>query len=134
MVRTCRSLKAMHLTACLLAGLASLAHSQRPHMDCLDVSRNGICLGLVPDEADAGGTAHTIAAVNAAVAPRRWSVIGWYAQARPGVPFDGSQITRLIPDLVTSKATFEAAVMPTGASLRLLRLLTIRRLCRLHRS
>ena len=109
------SRRCMRLSHLVLLNLVRLVCAQNSDAQCLDASRNGICLGMVPDEGDAGGVAHTIADVNAAIAPRRWSVIGWYAQTKPGTPFDGSQIVGLIPDLVASRATFEAAVMPTGA-------------------
>ena len=39
---------------------------------------------------------------------------GYYAQARSGTTFDGSQLLAVIDDVKASGAIFQPAVMPTG--------------------
>jgi len=77
------------------------------------VGQNGIFLGLLPDEGDAGGQRQTMAELNKAMGAKA-ATYGWYAQAQSGTAFDGSQLLAIIDDVKASGAIFEPAVMPTG--------------------
>lgn len=62
-----------------------------------------------------GGTAQSMSIINNALAlSRKAATIGYYAQAIPGIPFTGSQLTDRMADIVNSGAVFQPAVMPVG--------------------
>jgi len=77
------------------------------------LSKNGLPWGYLPDEADAGGTKQTMAQLNA-MTNTKSAFYGYYAQARSGTTFDGSQLLAVIDDVKASGAIFQPAVMPTG--------------------
>ncbi|CAH7687267.1 glycoside hydrolase superfamily [Phakopsora pachyrhizi] len=69
--------------------------------------------GLVPDEGDAGGSRQTMSQLNSALGVNSASY-GWYAQAKSGTTFDGSQLLSVIDDVKACDCVFQPAVMPTG--------------------
>lgn len=73
---------------------------------------NGVFLGFLPDEGDAGGSSETIGQLNDLLGAKA-ATIGWYAQAQSGTTFDGSQILGVMDQVVASGAILEAAIMPT---------------------
>jgi len=77
------------------------------------VTKNGVFIGLLPDEGDAGGSRENMAQLNSAWGGNA-ATYGWYAQAHSGTPFDGSQLLQVMDDLKASGAIFEPAVMPVG--------------------
>ncbi|KAK4703817.1 hypothetical protein P7C70_g2397, partial [Phenoliferia sp. Uapishka_3] len=77
------------------------------------IKKNGIYVGMLPDDGSGGGTATTMAALNSALG-MQGAAQGWYAQAQSGVAFDGSQLLPRMADIKASGGVFQPAVMPTG--------------------
>jgi hypothetical protein len=78
------------------------------------VAVNGIALGFLPDEGDAGGSKQSMVQLNALMGQGNAATYGYYAQAKSGTPFDGGQLLAVMDDVKASGAIFEPAVMPTG--------------------
>ena len=75
------------------------------------LSLNGVPLGFVPQH----GTLNPIAPLDSFLQSNglgNVSTYGFYAQTYPGVPWNGSQLLDILPDVVASGAIFEPAVMP----------------------
>jgi hypothetical protein len=67
------------------------------------LNKNGLHWGYLPDEADAGGTKQTMAQINSWTNSKS-AFYGYYAQARSGSTFDGSQLLAVLDDVKASGA------------------------------
>lgn len=74
---------------------------------------DGVALGFLPDDGDAGGSRTTMAQTNAAIGAKS-AAYGWYAQAHSGTLFDGSQLLSVMDDVKACNCVFQPAVMPVG--------------------
>ncbi|KAK4702132.1 chloride channel 3/4/5, partial [Phenoliferia sp. Uapishka_3] len=77
------------------------------------IQKNGIYVGLLPDDGSGGGKSTNMAALNSALG-MQGAAQGWYAQAQNGVAFDGAQLLARLNDVKASGGVFQPAVMPTG--------------------
>ncbi|CAH7690685.1 family 26 glycoside hydrolase [Phakopsora pachyrhizi] len=95
--------------------LAALEKKSSPYfgLSSGNIQKNGVYFGFLPDEGDAGGTRQTMAQINSALGAKS-AAYGWYAQAKSGTTFDGSQLLAVIDDVKACNCVFQPAVMPTG--------------------
>lgn len=78
------------------------------------IAKNGVVMGFLPDEGDAGGQSTLMTQLNAAYGGDKVAgIYGYYAQAHDG-HFDGSQLLQRFDDIKASGAVFNPAVMPTN--------------------
>lgn len=76
------------------------------------LKKNGIYVGMLPDDGSGGGSSQTISTLNTALGGQA-AAQGWYAQAQSGTAFTGSQLTSRM-DQIKQGGVFQPAVMPTG--------------------
>ena len=77
----------------------------------LVLGNGGIGFGFLPDDASGGGSAETMASLNALL-PKKSVYYGRYAQILSSHTFDGSQINYALNDIKKSGAILIASIMP----------------------
>eukprot|EP00918_Siedleckia_nematoides_P006502 GHVU01014159.1.p1 GENE.GHVU01014159.1~~GHVU01014159.1.p1 ORF type:complete len:440 (+),score=36.12 GHVU01014159.1:333-1652(+) len=81
--------------------------------DSSAMMRNDLYLGFLPDDGSEGGTRQTMSQLNADLGSKS-AGYGWYAQAKAGTTFDGSQLLEVLDDVKACNCVFQPAVMPIG--------------------